>query len=419
MRFLKDGGANASYQLEVPPLSRRTVDARQVPGLAPAFGFGTIVESDVPVVADRTMSWDATGYGGHSETGVEAPAQTWYLTEGSTFVSLQVYYVLANPNDRPTTVQVSYLRSSGGAPIVKTYAVAAASRRTIWVNGEDPALAAASFSGVVTSLDPAAPIVVERAMYLNAGGQFFGAGHAAAGVTAAATEWVFAEGATGPFFDFYLVIANPGASPSEIDVTYLLTGGGAVVRHYQVAPYSRRTIYVNDEPGLEQASISTRIQSTNGVPVTAERAMWWPRPGAGNWIEGHASAGATTAGTVWVVADGEQGGTRNTDTYLLIANTASSPGRARVTLLFEDGSSAVREVEVAANSRTTVWTGGTEHTPSSLFGGMTSGRRFGAVIESLPVNGQAAGLVVERAMYWDANGVWWAAGTSALGTKVR
>ena len=100
-----------------------------------------------------------------------------------------------------------------------------------------------------------------------------------------------------------------------------------------------------------------------------------------------------------MVADGEQGGTRNTDTYLLIANTASSPGRARVTLLFEDGSSAVREVEVAANSRTTVWTGGTEDTPSSLFGGMTSGRRFGAVIESLPVNGQAAGIVVERAMY--------------------
>jgi hypothetical protein len=28
-------------------------------------------------------------------------------------------------------------------------------------------------------------------------------------------------------------------------------------------------------------------------------------------------------------------------------------------------------------------------------------------------------LVVERAMYWDANGVVWAAGTAALGARLR
>jgi hypothetical protein len=39
------------------------------------------------------------------------------------------------------------------------------------------------------------------------------------------------------------------------------------------------------------------VQSTNGVPVIVERAMWWPRPGLDNWLEAHASPGATSAGT--------------------------------------------------------------------------------------------------------------------------
>lgn len=46
-----------------------------------------------------------------------------------------------------------------------------------------------------------------------------------------------------------------------------------------------------------------------------------------------------------------------------------------------------------------------------------AGRRFGAVVESL---GDApAQIVVERAVYWDAAGQRWAAGTNALATKLR
>jgi len=44
------------------------------------------------------------------------------------------------------------------------------------------------------------PVIVERAMYLTTGGLFYGAGHESAGITAPATQWFFAEGATGDFF---------------------------------------------------------------------------------------------------------------------------------------------------------------------------------------------------------------------------
>ena len=45
------------------------------------------------------------------------------------------------------------------------------------------------------------------------------------------------------------------------------------------------------------------------------------------------------------------------------------------------------------------------------------GRRFGAIVESLVA--VPAQVVVERAMYWDALGLQWAAGTNALGARLR
>ena len=124
MRFLKDGGTTVVHTLDVPPGARRSVDAKLVPGLAPAPGFSTVIESDVPLVADRTMSWDRTGYGMHSEVAIEAPARTWYLAEGSTQNGLQLYYLLENPNDREANVEVTYLRPAPLTPIVRLYTMA-------------------------------------------------------------------------------------------------------------------------------------------------------------------------------------------------------------------------------------------------------------------------------------------------------
>ena len=46
-----------------------------------------------------------------------------------------------------------------------------------------------------------------------------------------------------------------------------------------------------------------------------------------------------------------------------------------------------------------------------------AGKRFSAIVESL--GDTPAQIVVERAMYWNAAGQVWAAGTNALATKVR
>ncbi|MGE3843688.1 MAG: hypothetical protein AB7I50_19125 [Vicinamibacterales bacterium] len=89
----------------------------------------------------------------------------------------------------------------------------------------------------------------------------------------------------------------------------------AVVKTYVVAAASRLTVWANQEdPRLANAEMSAVVTSTNGVPIIAERAMWGPGDG---WIEGHGAAGTTEAGTKWVLAEGESGGARAKETYVL------------------------------------------------------------------------------------------------------
>lgn len=402
----------------VPARSRRTINVKQVPGLA-AAEFATRVDSHQQLVVDRTMTWDPTGYGSHSESAVAAPATTWYLAEGATIGGFSLFYLLQNPAATATTVQVRYLRTTG-APLVKTYALPPRSRTNIWVNVEEfpglgQALAAAEFSAVVESQD-GTPIIVERAMYRSNQGRTFNAGHASMGVTAPATDWFLAEGATGPFFDMFVLIANPTPTDAQVRVTYLTVGGITYSRTLTAAANSRSGIWVDEETfsgvagkPLADAAVSTTVESLNDVPLVVERAMWWPGD-SNSWHEAHNSAGATATGTRWAVASGEVGGARGHDTYLLVANTSAYAGSATVTLMLEDGSSQVRTYTLPPLSRTNVAVG-----PD--FGAAIAGRRFGAVVES--TGETPAQIVVERAMYSSADGVALAAGTNALATKLQ
>ena len=195
IRFLDATGRETGMPLLVPPLGRRTVDVAAMAGLA-AAEFGTTVESDVGVAVSRTMQWDANGYGAHAGQAV-APSARWLFAEGATTAGFQLFYLLANPHDVDAHVQVTWLLADGRAPLEESHTVSAHSRLTIWVN-HVPGLSSAEL-GAAFVTDTATPIVVERAMYLDAAGQVFGAGHAGAGIAEPAAEWFVAEGATGSY----------------------------------------------------------------------------------------------------------------------------------------------------------------------------------------------------------------------------
>jgi hypothetical protein len=400
-------GQQHERSLVLFPLSRGTIDPKSIPGLETAE-FSTSLAADGPMVTARVMKWDETGYGSHGESGVPAPATTWYLAEGATHSGFELFYLLQNPGSTAAAVDVRYLRPAPLTPIVKSYTVAPGTRFNIWVDLEDPELAATDVSAVLTSTN-AVPIVVERAMYLNNQGRAFNAGHESAGVTAPATEWFLAEGATGTYFDEFILIANPGDTPADVRAEYLLQNGSTITRSYAVAPNSRFNIWVDlEDPLLADAAVSARLTSTNNVPVIVERAMWWPG-GSPAWHEAHNSPGATGTGTRWAVAAGEQGGAAAYETYVLIANTSAFGGQARVTLMFENRTPpASRTIALAPTSRTNV--------PIGVEFPEANGKRFAVLVESL--GDPPAQLVVEQALYANSGSAIWAAGANMLALRL-
>ena len=224
LRFATHAGDVRQHTILVPAGARRTIDTSTIDGLASA-SFSTVVESDRMVVVDRTMTWGG-GYGSHADTAIVTPSTSWFLAEGSTSGDFQLFYLLQNPHDASVSATVNYLlpfgQSLGQPPLERTYTLPPHSRTTIAVDDESPALAATDVSAAISAT---APIVVERAMYRSSPTRTFEAGHESAGVTSPATRWFLAEGATGPFFDLFILIANPNPSAANVRVDYLLSTG--------------------------------------------------------------------------------------------------------------------------------------------------------------------------------------------------
>jgi hypothetical protein len=104
------------------PLTIRVND--HVPGAATS----TIVHSiaAIPLAVERTMSWDARGYGGHGGTSV-SPATRWLFAEGSQGY-FNTFVLLANANASPVDVTVDFLLEGGGV-VTMPVNVPAKSRR--------------------------------------------------------------------------------------------------------------------------------------------------------------------------------------------------------------------------------------------------------------------------------------------------
>lgn len=398
LRLLGANGQERTLTRSVAAMERTTFDLDDA-SVLPDGVFASIIDSNVPVVADRLMTWDDNGYGSHLETSLSGPSTTWYLAEGATGGPFSLFYLLQNPGDTQVDVTVRYLLPAPQVPVVKTYQLEPHSRFTIDVAGEDAALASATMSAQITSTQP---IVVERSMYASTPSQFLAAGHGGAGIAAPATRWFLAEGATA-FFDEYVLIANAEADDAQLRVTYLVEGGESFSETLTVARNSRHTIDVSNHPRLSSAIVSTIVESTNLVPIVVERVMWWPR--GGNWYEATVAAGATTTGTKWALADAEQGGPNRAQTFILIANTDPvNAGQATVSFVYDDGSRHVKKVALQPNSRTTIDAGAFKSAVN---------RKFSVIVES-----DGVAIVVERALYHSVAGVLWAAGAASVATNL-
>jgi hypothetical protein len=230
-------------------------------------------------------------------------------------------------------------------------------------------------------------------------------GHASAGVTAPATEWFLAEGATGPYFDTYVLVGNPNADAVDVTFTFLLPDGRTVSASRSVPGRGRLTLPVEQvDPALASTGFSTRVTATR--PVIAERAMYWPED-ASTWAEAHNSFGVTEAATRWGLAEGRVGGDQGFETYILLANPTAQAAEVRVTFLHDDRGPEERTYSVPPTSRFNILLDARTAPPDV-------GPRFGAIVES----SNGVPIVVERAIYWNAGTQAWAGGTCAVAVRL-
>ena len=213
LTFDRGNGTRVRRSIAIPAGRSAVVDTGAVAGLD-FSEVSTTVESDRVLGVERSMTWGVAGgsiYGSHAETSTAAPSPTWFLAEGSTVLGFDLFYLLQNPQTTVAHTTVRFLLPDGTV-VSRTYDLAPGSRTTIYVN-EVAGLGETDVSGDISA---DVPIVVERAMYRGSPGQPFALGTDSMGVTAAAPSWFLAEGATGTFFDLYVLIANPGNTDATV-----------------------------------------------------------------------------------------------------------------------------------------------------------------------------------------------------------
>ncbi len=222
---------------------------------------------------------------------------TWYFADSCTRPGFQEYLCLGNPGSSPAQANVTYL-FTGGVSATDQVTIPAGSRVTLDVNANPKVGPGKDFSVEVSATSD---IFCERPMYFDYSGGITGGSDVVA-ATAPAPTWYFAEGYTGPGFDEYICVLNPG--DGDANLTFKFQTQEAGEKDYSGTPYvcpahSRATFKVNDILG---GAYQTSLELDSDQPIVAERPMYFTYAGA--WTGGHSVMGATQLAADYYFAEG-------------------------------------------------------------------------------------------------------------------
>jgi hypothetical protein len=225
------------------------------------------------------------------------------------------------------------------------------------------------------------------------------------GSTEPRMSWFHPEGASGTFFTTFILMSNPEIRTANVTLRFLLPDGATVDLRKTILPQQRLTVNPATEgiPSLENASFATVVLSN--VPIVSERAMYWPGDDT-PLGEGHVSSGLVSTALDWALAEGRVGGPSAYTTYIQLANPQMTASDVTVTFLRESGAPIVKTYTVSPTSRFNIDV--SDMVPE------LQNESFGARIEvtnNVPI-------AVERSMYWNAGGRFWAGGSNALASII-
>ncbi|MBK5093351.1 MAG: DUF11 domain-containing protein [Actinobacteria bacterium] len=403
--FMTEAGSQAPVPVPMEAESRATI---RISDYVPNnFQVSTMVTSDVPIMADRSIYWDKrfSGEGsisgspqpyemksGHSNIGTPLESIsargdgtgriTTYIPEGSTAGGFDTWILLCNPNGQEANTQLAFTTASGVAA-QNTVQVPAHSRRTVHLNEIVP-----NESEVATEISSDAAILAERSMYWdpnmdNLQPYEARGGHSSSDSASPAREWFIAEGSTGAGFETYILVQNPQDGSADVVATFMNDKGVAAEKGFSMMPHSRATLRVSDYVPNE-FDVSTKI--TANQDVVAERSMYWDKLEVQQTYEmrdGHSSTGVSSLGATWMIAEGSTG--TGFDTWILLSNPGDSEADTAVTFMNAEGPLAPINVKIPPRSRKTIRIN--DYVPDDF--------NVSTLIES------NTPLVAERSMYWD------------------
>ena len=396
--YYSDSATETGDALSVPAQSRYSLHINDLINSSSALSAKLAVTGSSNIYTARSMYWDVSGSvwaGGHGSIGINETAATWYFAEGCT-KGFDEWILIFNPNESAAEVTLS-LMTETGLNSTHTVSVPATSRVTVHI------------TDLITDGDVAAKlessgnvgIVAERTIYHNSAGYSWLAGHCTRGATATSTTWYFAEGRATEDFAEYILLLNPdGNSAATVQMTFVKSDDTTIAATVSVPAQSRKTINVNNI--VTDSELAAKIESTNGVGIVAERAMYW-NSGIIEWAGSHCSLGAAATSNVWYFAEGSTSGSFSE--WLILYNPDSSnTAEVTVTFMLTDGTNEIYETTILAESRVAIDVDTVVNDAS-----------FSIKVEST----NSVSIVAEQSRYWNSGGLDWAAGSCTKGINVQ
>ncbi len=151
------GGPPVHRSVPVPAGSRGTVKLNDI---LPNRDLSIWLHSDLPIVAERSMLWQAPGgRAGHATIGMTAPSTQVFMPEGCTAYGFDTWLTLQNPGATESQVDV-YAVTGGGERKLTGASVPPGTRRTLKLND--------FWRGNLSiRVEASAPLVCERSVYWN------------------------------------------------------------------------------------------------------------------------------------------------------------------------------------------------------------------------------------------------------------
>lgn len=365
---------------------------------SPGGDFSATVESTngVDIVAERPMYFDYQGLwnGGHCQAGLEKAGKKFYFAEGTTRPLFDSYLCLMNPGDKASEIKITYMLGDSTNHEQKI-SVPARTRSTVNVGdviGRTDG-AASDFSALVEVVNDV-PVLAERPMYFNYKGSWDG-GHCNAGIAEPAARFFFAEGTCRTNFETYFSIQNPNDNDTTARLTYHRGNGSIEKQEVAVPARTRVTVRPGDLLGHGNDSsfdFSTTVESLSGNPLVVERPVYFNYGNA--WLGGHCESGRLEPAERVYFAEGTV--RPEFDSFICLANPASTASNIKVTFMRGDGTTTERSMVLAAHSRQTL------SAREVIGSGDSPAQDFSVMVETT----DGTRITAERAMYFNYKGKW-------------